>query len=129
MTSQRPVLLEPAAILLWATRGRRWGFRFLDVPGRAASSAAGGDPLTVYERAFAGHEDASEGCWRADGLVAVRLRDPEQRTDEAGRTIPHEFVLEAARARGVTSPADALARLWPPLAERYAELWDGPGPE
>ena len=112
-------------ILLWATRGRSWGFRFLPVGGEGA----GGDPLPLYERAFAGHEDEAEGCWRADGLLAVRLRDPEGRRDEAGRVIPHELVLDAAQARGIASAADAAEQVWPLLAARYTELWDGTGPE
>ena len=68
-------------ILLWATRGRTWGFRFLPVDGTGPDA----DPLPLYERAFSGHEDEDEGCWRTDGLLAVRLRDPEGRADEAGR--------------------------------------------
>ena len=79
-------------ILLWATRGRAWGFRFLPVDGTGAAA----DPLPLYERAFSGHEDEDEGCWRTDGLLAVRLRDPEGRADEAGRVIPHELVLDGA---------------------------------
>lgn len=114
-------------ILLWATRGRSWGFRFLPVDGDGG--AAGSDPLPLYERAFAGHEDESEGCWRAGGLVAVRLRDPEGRRDEAGRVILHEMVVDAVQASGIGSPADAAERVWPLLAERYAQLWDGPAPE
>ena len=80
-------------ILLLATRGRRWGVRFLYVD----DAVAGADPLPLYERAFAGHEDETEGCWRADELLAVRILDPEGRRDEAGRVIPHEIVLEADR--------------------------------
>ena len=111
-------------ILLWATRGRRWGFRFLYVD----DAVAGADPLPLYERAFAGHEDETEGCWRADELLAVRILDPEGRRDEAGRVIPHEIVLEAAQAEHVSTSADAIEHVWPLLAERYAGLWDGPAP-
>jgi hypothetical protein len=111
-------------ILLWATRGRSWGFRFLPVAG----SSAGADPLPLYERAFAGHEGEAEGCWDTDGLLAVRILDPEGRRDEAGRTIPHEIVLEAAQVEHVATPADAIEHVWPLLAGRYAGLWDGPGP-
>jgi hypothetical protein len=110
-------------ILLWATRGRSWGFRFLSVEG----GASGADPLALYERAFAGHEDETEGCWRSGALLAVRFPDPEGRADESGRMIPHELVLEAASA-DVDSPADAIASIWPQLAGRYDAIWDGPGP-
>lgn len=112
-------------ILLWATRGRTWGFRFLPVDG----AGVGADPLPLYERAFAGHEDDGEGCWRAGGLIAVRLRDPEGRADEAGRVILHEFVLDAEGADAIASTADAARQVWPLLAERYAALWDGPAPD
>lgn len=112
-------------ILLWATRGRSWGFRFLPVGrGAADGMAADGDPLGLYERAFAGHADGDEGCWAgADGLTAVRLSDPEGRRDEAGRVIPHEFVLRGEEVRTV---GDALAVVWPRVAAQYAEVWDGP---
>ncbi|MGP9536767.1 hypothetical protein ACT3SP_02075 [Brachybacterium sp. AOP43-C2-M15] len=110
-------------ILLWATRGRSWGFRFLPFEG-----TTGTDPLDLYERAFAGHEDGTEGCWRSGALLAVRFPDPEGRADESGRVIPHELVLEAASAE-VASPADAIEQVWPLLAERYDAIWDGPAPE
>jgi len=114
-------------ILLWATRGRSWGFRFLAVG--EDGDAIGPDPLPLYERAFAGHEDETEGCWSADEQVAVRLRDPEGRRDESGRVILHELVLDAVQAPDIASPAEALEHVWPLLAERYAEIWDGPGPQ
>lgn len=112
-------------ILLWATRGRTWGFRFLPVDGTGADA----DPLPLYERAFSGHEDEDEGCWRTDGLLAVRLRDPEGRADEAGRVIPHELLLDGAGADGIISTADVVRQVWPLLAERYGSLWDGPAPD
>lgn len=110
-------------ILLWATRGHGWGFRFLPV----GDAPAGADPLPLYERAFAGHEEP-EGCWRADALLAVRILDPEGRRDEAGRAIPHEIVLDAAQGEHISTPADAIEHVWPLLAERYAALWGGPDP-
>lgn len=115
-------------ILLWATRGRTWGFRFLPVDG-SSSAAASPDPLALYDRAFAGHEDEAEGCWRADGLLAVRLRDPEGRRDEAGRVVLHELVLDAAQAADDDSAAAATRHVWPQLADRYARLWDAPSPQ
>lgn len=113
-------------ILLWATRGRSWGFRFLPVGGEGA--VADGDPLPLYERAFAGHEDEPEGCWRSGELLAMRFRDPEGRTDEAGRVIPHEVVLRAAGVSDAAAADEVIGRVWPLLAERYAALWDGPVP-
>ncbi len=49
--------------LIWATRGRSWGFRFLLDGGYS-------DPLPVYEKAFAGAEGESTLCRRVDAHVA-----------------------------------------------------------
>ena len=111
-------------ILLWATRGRSWGFRFLPVEG-----TTGADPLALYERAYIGHEDESEGCWRTDDLLAVRFADPEGRADESGRVIPHELVLGAAGTTELATPEAAVEQVWPLLAERYEAIWDGAAPE
>ncbi len=39
--------------IIWATRGKTWGYKFL-LDGQFA------DPLPVYERAFSGAEDEPE---------------------------------------------------------------------
>ena len=75
---------EPS--IIWATRGRNWGFRFLLKGGLA-------DPLPAYERAFDQLKDVPS-FWRRDRTrAALRFPDPEGRTDAAGRVIPHEFVI------------------------------------
>lgn len=56
--------------------------------------------------------------------VALRFPDPEHRTDAAGRTIPHEFVLSGKEADGVCSLDEGRARIWPVVAGEYAEVWD-----
>ncbi len=102
--------------MLWVTRGRNWGFRFLRDGGLA-------DPLPEYERAFAGVPRQGEICEPVGDAVTLRLLDPENRADGAGRLITHEFVLTGEDARGVTSVADGLRLVWPRVADEYAQLW------
>jgi hypothetical protein len=55
--------------LIWATRGRSWGFRFLLNGGRH-------DPLPEYEGSFAGLEDEPATWRRTAAKVALRFPDP-----------------------------------------------------
>ena len=105
--------------LLWATRGRAWGFRFLRTAGHA-------DPLPAYEDAFCGLDEQPETCRRTGHRVALRLLDPEGRTDQSGRVIVHEFVLEGTTAQGVETTDDGRERIWPLVAAEYAEVYDAP---
>lgn len=107
--------------LLWATRGRSWGFRFLRTAGLA-------DPLPAYEDAFRDIGEEPEACRRAGRRVALRLRDPEGRKDQSGRVIVHEFVLSGEAARGVDSVQDGLETVWPLVAEEYAQVYDASSP-
>lgn len=107
--------------LIWATRGRTWGFRFLSDGGFQ-------DPLPEYEKAFRGIEGNPEACLRNEGAVAVRLQDPLARKDAAGRVIPHDFVVFAPQAELITSVDDGLRILWPLVADEYARVWDLPTP-
>lgn len=103
--------------LIWASRGRSWGFRFLRKAGVP-------DPLTVYEAAFSGIEDLPQ-VWRRDGdTVALRLTDPLGRCDQAGRLIPHDFVVFGSVASKIHSIQDGHQKVWPLVADRYAEVWD-----
>jgi hypothetical protein len=52
--------------LIWATRGRSWGFRFLLDGGLA-------DPLGAYEAAFSGLNDDPELWRRSVGRVPLRF--------------------------------------------------------
>ncbi|MGZ8178711.1 hypothetical protein ACXVUM_12360 [Williamsia sp. SKLECPSW1] len=107
--------------MVWATRGRAWGFRFLLDAGLS-------DPLPDYERALAdlGDEPAT---WRRHGeQVALRFPDPLGRRDSAGRVIPHEFVLFGDLAARVDSVEDGLNTVWPLVSEKYAQVWDASDP-
>lgn len=106
-------------ILLWATRGREWGFRFLIGADLA-------EPLAIYEAAFAPLADAAEGCVANNGRVALRLLDPDGRRDRAGRLILHEFVLDGGLGERVRTVEDGRREVWPLVAGRYADAWDEP---
>ncbi|NED15668.1 hypothetical protein [Streptomyces sp. SID9124] len=107
--------------LIWATRGRTWGFRFLCDGGF-------GDPLQVYDDAFSGVGDEPE-VWRRDvEKGALRFPDPLGRKDRAGRIIPHEFVVLGPSVDGVGSVEDARQLVWPQVADVFAEVWDKPKP-
>ena len=107
--------------LIWATRGRSWGFRFLLAGGLA-------DPLQVYERAFLGASDGPAVWQSIDGTVALRFPDPGGRRDSAGRVIPHDFVVRGDLAAEIDS-ADAGQRVvWPLVSDAYAAVWDADGP-
>ena len=107
--------------LVWATRGRTWGFRFLLDGGYS-------DPLPVYERAFGGTEGHSTTCRHAGSHVALRFPDPQGRRDAAGRTIPHDVVVLPPMAQEIHSVEDGQRLIWPLLADAFARLWDLPEP-
>ncbi len=107
--------------LIWATRGRSWGFRFLLDGGQS-------DPLPDYERSFADLEDGPTAWRRTAGKVALRFPDPLGRKDSAGRVIPHEFVVFGGLADRIDSVEDGLQQIWPLVAEVYARVWDAEGP-
>ena len=107
--------------LIWATRGRSWGFRFLLGGGLP-------DPLQDYERVFTGLEDEPATWRRSSGMVALRFPDPMGRRDAAGRVIPHEFVVTGDLAAEIGSVEDGLQRVWPLVEEAYARVWDADAP-
>ena len=107
--------------LIWATRGRSWGFRFLLKGGLS-------DPLQVYERSFAGSQYEPMTCHRVAGLVALRFPDPLGRRDASGRLIPHEFVVAGDMADRIESVEDGLHQVWPLVAEAYARVWEAERP-
>lgn len=105
--------------LIWATRGRTWGFRFLLRGGIR-------DPLPVYEEVFSAIQDEPEAWCRASDKVALRFPDPLKRKDEAGRIIPHGFVVFPPLADEINSVEYGRQRVWPLVAEEFARVWDLP---
>jgi len=103
--------------LIWATRGRSWGFRFLLKGGQS-------DPLPVYERSFADLGDEPTGYHRNAGNVALRFPDPLGRRDASGRVIPHEFVVFGDVADEIKSVEDGRRRVWPLVEKAYAGVWE-----
>ncbi len=107
--------------LIWATRGRTWGFRFLRDGGLS-------DPLPTYDAAFAGAEDHRQVCRRGSEAVALRFADPLGRQDAAGRVIPHEFVAFPPLADDIQSVEDGLRLVWSQVADEYSRIWSSPQP-
>jgi hypothetical protein len=103
--------------IIWATRGRTWGFRFL-------LSGGLNDPLPTYEAVFSRVSFQQEAWMRIGDRVALRLLDPLDRTDQAGRVIPHDFVLSDSDAANIQSVADGRKFIWPQVAEKFARVWD-----
>lgn len=107
--------------LIWATRGRTWGFRFLLNGGFR-------DPLPEYDKVFSGFEDEREVCRRVGEKVALRFPDPSGWRDVAGRVIPHEFVVFPPLADQIDSVEDGIQLVWPLVAEEFAKAWELPSP-
>ena len=103
--------------VIWATRGRTWGFRFLLDGGLQ-------DPLRTYEEAFSPIGDQRSVHYRLADGVAVRFPDPLGRKDRSGRPIPHEFVVSGPLADRIATIEDVLMVLWPEVAEAYAQVWE-----
>ncbi len=103
--------------LIWATRGRTWGFRFL-------LDGGWGDPLAEYERAFSGAADRPTAWHRTGETVAVRFPDPQGRRDASGRVIPHEIVAFGDLATNVNSVAEGIQQIWPLVEHAYARVWN-----
>ena len=107
--------------LIWATRGRAWGFRFLLDGGLR-------NPLASYESAFVRAENVTRLCRRSGTTVALRFPDPLGRTDSAGRVIPHDFVVLGSTGAAISSVEDGLREIWPFVANVYASVWDDKTP-
>jgi len=103
--------------IIWATRGRSWGFKFLRDGGLR-------DPLPTYDLAFAGTEGDQAVCQRVGTHVALRFPDPLERQDQSGRIIPHDIVLLPPMADDVHSVEDGRRLVWPLLADAFAVVWD-----
>lgn len=117
MTETHPA---PAGIV-WATRGRSWGFRFLLDGGLS-------NPLAEYERVFGDHKDEPTAWVQTAGRVGLRFPDPESRRDTAGRIIPHEFVIVGPQSDRIRSLEAGIESVWPRVAKAYARVWDADRP-
>lgn len=102
---------------IWATRGRRWGFRFLRDGGFA-------DPLPIYEAAFAGVAEQREVAKRVGDAIVLRFPDPKGRQDHARRVISHDFVIRATDTGELPSIEDAARVVWESVSAEYDRLWD-----
>lgn len=107
--------------LIWATRGRSWGFRFIHTAGLR-------DPLPAYESAFAGLDDSPEVFRAGAEAVALRFPDPQGRQDRAGRVIPHEFVVFRPLADEIHTLEDGRRVVWRLVEAEYAQTWDQAAP-
>lgn len=103
--------------IIWATRGRTWGFRFL-------RDRQFPDPLTEYDKVFSGLGNGPEACSHVGNKVALRFPDPLGRKDRAGRVIPHEFVIFPPLAAQITSSEDGFRLVWPLVADEFARVWE-----
>jgi hypothetical protein len=107
--------------LIWATRGREWGFRFL-------LTGAFTDPLPEYDKAFSTAPVEGELVHRVGNRVALRILDPLGRQDRAGRVIPHDFVVFDLLADQVRSVEDGRRLIWPQVADEFERIWNDPRP-
>jgi len=90
---------------------------------------SGVDVTTRSTQARCAIEDKPAAWHRSDEKIAVRFPDPEGRLDEAGRVIPHEFVLFGNWAQENSSLEDIVQLVWPLVAEEFKEVWDKPTDE
>jgi hypothetical protein len=107
--------------LIWATRGRTWGFRFLRNGGCD-------DPLRVYDEVFTGVGEEPEVWRRVAAKGALRFPDPLGRQDRAGRIIPHDFVVFGVLADEIDSVEEGRRLVWPLISQEFDRLWDLPKP-
>lgn len=105
--------------LVWATRGRVWGFRFLLDGGLS-------DPLPTYEQVFSTVPGRGPTFARDGALVGVRFPDPLGRTDASGRVIPHDVIVLSPDSLGIETEDECRRLVWAELASSYSKLWDLP---
>ncbi|KQM59629.1 hypothetical protein ASE64_09920 [Agreia sp. Leaf210] len=103
--------------LIWATRGRTWGFRFLRRGGLT-------DPLPTYSLAFAEFEGMTHVWNRSGDMTALRFEDPLGRKDRAGRVVPHDFVVFGDLPAQVNSVSSGINDIWPIVEAEYARNYD-----
>jgi hypothetical protein len=107
--------------LIWATRGRTWGFRFLRDGGFD-------DPLRSYDAMFSNFAGDPEVCHRVGEKVALRFPDPDGRHDAFGRVISHDFVVFGTESAQINSIADGRRLIWPLVREEFERIWERDAP-
>jgi len=113
-------LTSPRGVI-WATRGRTWGFRFLLDGGLP-------NPLAEYERVFGDLKDEPTAWVQTAGRVGLRFPDPESRRDTAGRIIPHEFVILGPQSERLQSLEAGKEWVWLRVANAYERVWGADRP-
>lgn len=103
--------------MIWATRGRTWGFRFLRTGGLI-------DPLPEYLKAFSDFEGVTQVWNRVDDVNALRFQDPLGRQDSAGRVIPHDFLVFDSIDVEIDSLTAGIDLIWPLVEDEYARNYD-----
>lgn len=112
------VLKEPT-VPIHGSRGKNLGFRFVSEGGlddpfheweRAGFNGVTGTPFTRYG-------DNNE-------KIALTLKDPDGRTDAAGRRIVHDIVVPSTMSTGINSEADVVSKIWPKLKPAYDEFYE-----
>lgn len=103
--------------MIWATRGRNWGFRFLRNGGFK-------DPLREYEKAFDSHSTELQLWIPGSDLLTLRFPDPLDRKDAAGRSIAHDFVVFNPASELMKSFESAQQNVWADVAQEYSAVWD-----
>lgn len=103
--------------MIWATRGKHWGFRFLRDGGFP-------DPLPEYEKAFGEYSSETELWVKSPERIALRFGDPLQRKDSAGRLITHDFVIYGQDSDFFDSFETTQRMVWSDASQEYARVWD-----
>lgn len=103
--------------MIWATRGKNWGFKFLLDGGYE-------DPLPIYEEIFDQYSQETEFLHKTRGKVALRFGDPLHRKDASGRDISHDFVIMDNELLKTYSFEDVRELVWSHVANTYSLLWD-----
>ena len=107
--------------IIWATRGKHWGHRFLRTGGST-------DPLIELEEAFSGTREGVEIIQRRGSSLALRFADPDGRRDAAGRVILHEMVVDSPEADSISTLEEGIDAIWPAVSAEFTSVWDQPTP-
>ena len=110
---------ESFSNVAFLTRGKDYGFRFLDSGGTKT-------PLSDLEGLFGDSVmDQSAGFFEKNGgVIGASFLDPDGRKDQAGRTIPHFVVVPKSMSKDINNLDDVVSKVWPQLKDRYPYTYD-----